>query len=722
MMIFLCNEAEANSSDELDSEADWSEDSNDIVHGNDMWTAWSYGDHKFDEIQFLLKSGYRTPRVNQPKTTSMQSSRSIKKLDPDVVSRIAAGEVVLRPANALKELIENSLDAGATSIKVEVKDGGMKYLQIVDNGCGIRKEDLDLVCERHATSKLESLDDLQSVSTYGFRGEALSSISLISNVSIVTKTAEERCGYKVSYCEGKVKDKPIPCAANQGTAITVENLFYNVPLRQKALKNLFEEHKRVQDVVGRYAVHNASVGFSLKKYGQNHLYINSMNNTSTKDVIGLIFDTNIARNLLEKEGSDDTLQFKYKILATSLIYSAKQMIFLLFINHRLVKSEGLQKEIAELYNIYLPPKSYPFVYISLEMPSANVDVNVHPRKETVFYLHEEYINKKILTVIQQLVLGKDAYQTYKQETLSFSQRELSQKDTSDLTSLEDRCIVAGEKTSVANNETDLNKDLAPAEETALMEVTPKDPEKSIFDKSMKGVSSQSMSSERKQSSIKRKEKSAPTSQRNSLKKQFAVDQSPKANDENLLPPSENSMNSEIANLMFDQEIDFDNVEIIGDTNNTITNDHSLLGSVNACKTEESKEYFYQVIVNGLGNLDILMFSEPVPLSELLQNADSDWTCSLEAAQMQLMKNAEILDEFFNIKIDENGNLLSLPWLLEGYFPPKNHLPEFIKQLACDVTWDEDNNCVDDICLLIASYHSKFPTDEVSNFNEIAVGM
>ncbi|KAK7870848.1 hypothetical protein R5R35_014431 [Gryllus longicercus] len=646
----------------------------------------------------------------------MQSSRSIKKLDPDVVSRIAAGEVVLRPANALKELIENSLDAGATSIKVEVKDGGMKYLQIVDNGCGIKKEDLDLVCERHATSKLESLDDLQSVSTYGFRGEALSSISLISNVSIVTKTAEERCGYKVSYCEGKMKDKPIPCAANQGTAITVENLFYNVPLRQKALKNLFEEHKRVQDVVGRYAVHNASVGFSLKKYGQNHLYINSMNNTSTKDVIGLIFDTNIARNLLEKEGSDDTLQFKYKILATSLIYSAKQMIFLLFINHRLVKSEGLQKEIAELYNIYLPPKSYPFVYISLEMPSANVDVNVHPRKETVFYLHEEYINKKILTAIQQLVLGKDAYQTYKQETLSFSQKELSQKNTSDLTTLEDRCTVAGEKTSVANNETDLNKDLAPAEETALMEVTPKDPDKSISDKSMKGVFSQSMSSERKQSTIKRKEKSAPTSPRNSLKKQFAVDQSPKANDENLLPPSENSVNSEFANLMFNQDIDFDMAEIIEDTNNTITSDHSLLGSVNSCETEESKEYFYQVIVNGLGNLDLLKFSEPVPLSELLQNADSDWTCSLEAAQMQLMKNAEILDEFFNIKIDENGNLLSLPWLLEGYFPPKNHLPEFIKQLACDVTWDEDNNCVDDICLLIASYHSKFPTDECPFFS------
>ena len=193
----------------------------------------------------------------------------IKKLDEVVINRIAAGEVIQRPANALKELLENSLDAGSSNISVVVSGGGLQILQINDNGCGIRQEDLSIVCERFTTSKLREFNDLSSISTYGFRGEALSSISHVAKLTILTKTRDNACGFKVDYLDGKpVQDKPKPCAANQGTQITVQDLFYNVPTRKRVLKSASEEFNKIADVVSKYAIHNSGkAGFTLKKIG-----------------------------------------------------------------------------------------------------------------------------------------------------------------------------------------------------------------------------------------------------------------------------------------------------------------------------------------------------------------------------------------------------------------------------------------------------------------------
>ncbi|GME78270.1 unnamed protein product [Ambrosiozyma monospora] len=224
----------------------------------------------------------------------------IRPLDKSVVNKIAAGEIIIAPANAIKELLENSIDAGSTTIDITIKDGGLKQITITDNGSGINKDDLPILCERFTTSKLSKFEDLQSIATYGFRGEALASISQISHLTVITKTKNETTAWKAQFTDGMLnKSGAKPVAGKNGTSLIIEDLFYNVKSRLRALRSGNEEYLKIVDVVNRYSVHSKNVGFTIKKAGSNSNDLIIRPNLNTKDRIKVIYGSSVANDLVD---------------------------------------------------------------------------------------------------------------------------------------------------------------------------------------------------------------------------------------------------------------------------------------------------------------------------------------------------------------------------------------------------------------------------------------
>jgi len=272
-------------------------------------------------------------------------------------------------------MLENSLDAGSSQIQITVKNGGLSLLQIQDNGHGIRKEDLQIVCERFTTSKLIAFEDLKSISTFGFRGEALASITHVANVSIITKTSDQPCAYKAKYSDGKLipikvgdRAEAKPCAGNTGTIITVEELFYNMPTRRQAFKNYNEEYQRILDVVTKYSINYAdrNISFTCKKSGQNTADLHTPSAGSILEAIKIIYGPAVARELISFSVSEpkatsttgmdmddkaisqslnfsDSLQVDASGFLSNANYSSKKGVFILFINDRLVESVSIKK-------------------------------------------------------------------------------------------------------------------------------------------------------------------------------------------------------------------------------------------------------------------------------------------------------------------------------------------------------------------------------------------
>ncbi|KAI4838605.1 DNA mismatch repair protein MutL, partial [Aureobasidium sp. EXF-8845] len=348
----------------------------------------------------------------------------IRALHQDVVNKIAAGEIIVSPWNALKELIENAVDAGATMLEILVKDGGLKLLQISDNGHGINKADLPVLCQRHTTSKIKEFDDLTSIGTYGFRGEALASISHIAHLTVTTKTRESSCAWKGYYTNenltplkpGQSAD-PKPCAGKQGTQITVEDLFYNVPARRRAFRSSSEEYAKILDIIGKYSVHCKGVAFSCKKHGEAGTSLNVQSHLSTVDRIRTVFNSAVANDLVSFEVANDRWGFKAEGLISSANYSAKKSTFLLFINHRSVESTAIRKAIESAYTAFLPKGAKPFVYLSLDIDPARVDVNVHPTKREVGFLNEDEIIEIIRDEITTRLGAVDTSRTFMTQSL-----------------------------------------------------------------------------------------------------------------------------------------------------------------------------------------------------------------------------------------------------------------------------------------------------------------
>ena len=337
----------------------------------------------------------------------------IVQLEEHVVNRIAAGEVVVRPANALKEMMENSLDAGSRNIVVSLKAGGMKMLRIEDDGHGIRVGDLPILCERFTTSKLRKYEDLNSIGTFGFRGEALASISHVAHVSVTTMTAQDSMARVAQYSEGKLRAPPRPCAGTVGTTVLVEDLFYNNPTRKQALGKDSVEHSRVLEVIQKYAIHYPKVSFTCRKATGNVSELHTAGGScSSVEAVGVIYGQSLAKELFSFEATSQDPPFSCRGLATGPQWTARSCAMTLFINNRLVECGSMRRAVEAVYSLVLPRHQHPWVYLALDLDPVNIDVNVHPTKMEVQFLHEEQIAAKLQEVLQAQLKERGGLRTF----------------------------------------------------------------------------------------------------------------------------------------------------------------------------------------------------------------------------------------------------------------------------------------------------------------------
>ncbi|KAL2804072.1 DNA mismatch repair protein Mlh1 isoform 8, partial [Daubentonia madagascariensis] len=639
----------------------------------------------------------------------------IRRLDETVVNRIAAGEVIQRPANAIKEMIENCLDAKSTSIQVVVKEGGLKLIQIQDNGTGIR---------------------------------ALASISHVAHVTITTKTADGKCAYRASYSDGKLKAPPKPCAGNQGTQITVEDLFYNISTRRKALKHPNEEYGKILEVVGRYSIHNSGIGFSVKKQGETVADIRTLPSATTVDNIRSIFGNAVSRELIEVGCEDKTLAFRMNGYISNANYSVKKCIFLLFINHRLVESTSLRKAIETVYAAYLPKNTHPFLYLSLEISPQNVDVNVHPTKHEVHFLHEESILERVQQHIESKLLGSNSSRMYFTQTL-LPGLGGSSGEVVKSTSLTSSTAGSGDKvyahqmvrtdsreqkldaflqplskplssqpqTIVPEGKTDVSSGRARQQDEEMLEL-PAPVEVATKNQSLEGDTAKETS--------ETSEKRGPTSSTGNPRKRLRED----SDVEMVEDDSRKEMTAactprrRIINLTsvlsLQEEINERGHEILRE----MLHNHSFVGCVNPQwalaqhqtklyllnTTKLSEELFYQILIYDFANFGVLRLSEPAPLFDLamlaLDSPESGWTEEdgpkeglAEYIVEFLKKKAEMLADYFSLEIDEEGNLMGLPLLIDNYVP---------------VNWDEEKECFESLskeCAMFYSIRKQYISEE-----------
>ncbi|KAL0086714.1 mutL-like protein 1, colon cancer, nonpolyposis type 2 [Phycomyces blakesleeanus] len=622
----------------------------------------------------------------------------IRRLDPTVVNRIAAGEIIQRPANALKELIENSLDAGSTRIDICVSDGGCKLLQIKDNGHGIRLEDMEIVCERFTTSKLSKFEDLSDIATHGFRGEALASISHVANVTITTKTADSPCAFSATYSDGKLVPPrpgqsagPRPCSGTEGTQITAEDLFYNVPTRKKTLKSSSAEYKLIIDVVSQYAIHNSSVAFTCRKQGAVNADVQTASDSSVVDAISQIYGSNIASELIQVEQAFESQEFKMNAYISNANYNTKKMNLLLFINHRLVESKSIAQMIKEIYSEHLPIGTYPFVYLSLEINPRNVDVNIHPTKKSVRFLNEDRVVGSVRDAFEEKLKSASLSRSFKAKTVASNtahattDNDMSPYDSYSLLGKSPSATPSYNKIRTDNKARTLDSFLyqpgssMPGPQNLAVEIV--------------GGS---------QADI---EKSKSTRPRVEVRLKSV---------KNLLKELKDSKSKELTNLL---------------------NEHTYIGSIDQTSTliqHETKIYlvnhnslsealFYQVALEEFCNFGSLRLDNPINISEYLKMAvQAEELCGcipkdapdkdsiIESITNMLLSRAELLNEYFNIIVSEDGMLHGIPMILRGYVPEMDKLPSFLLRLGTEVDWENEKKCFDGIARELAIFYSTEP--------------
>ncbi|KAG0346415.1 DNA mismatch repair protein [Podila humilis] len=653
---------------------------------------------------------------------------TIRRLDEAVVNRIAAGEIIQRPANALKELIENSLDACSTSIQVSIKDGGLKLLQIQDNGHGIKLEDMGIVCERFTTSKLRTFDDLSTISTYGFRGEALASISHVAHVTITTKTKDSTCAYKASYSDGVIvpskpgaPSEPKPCAGVNGTQISAEDLFYNVPTRRKALKNATDEYNRVLDVVNRYAIHNAGVSFTCRKVGSNTPDVHTITTAGVVDNIRQIYGSAVANELLFVDQSYPTYPLKIKGWVSNANYSVKKFAFLLFINRTVpvhfMNEEDIIATICDTIQERLGDANVSRNFMTQTLlpqlsqtSKSYTDENSQKKTTPKVYEYNQVRTDSRAQTLDSFLISASPYTTAE---LSNHKRvkvhtvegdgdvDMDGNDSMNLDGVSEALTVSA---SILSQIGQFKNSIA-----ATSGVTGAHIHGKILNSSQSSSSSSRDTGTRSEEGTKARQSTLRTKSARVEVKLTSIIQLR----EEVKKLGHPVLTPIFANHTF--------VGILDNQRGLIQNELALyLVHFEAV----SEELFYQICLRDFSNFGLIRLSTAAPIKDMVLMAlddeqelmeKSEWPSELKSKEeiaagvaKALVTRREMLREYFSICISENGLLTAIPMMLKGYIPNMEKLPDLLWRLGSEVNWSAEKECFQTVSRQLAIFYSTQP--------------
>ncbi|GAA6046741.1 hypothetical protein JCM3770_003144 [Rhodotorula araucariae] len=683
-----------------------------------------------------------TPPVGTP-----AAPRAIAKLPEHVVNRIAAGEIIQRPSNALKELIENALDAGATTIRITVKEGGLKLLQIQDNGSGIRKDDLPILCERFTTSKIKAFEDLASLGTYGFRGEALASISHVAHLSVTTKTKDETCAWKAAYSDGAmvpVKSgsddaSPVPCAGNDGTVLVVEDLFFNTPQRLKALRSPSDEYARIVSVVLAYSIHNAGIAMSCKKISSGPTNatadINSSVGASTLDNIGATYGEQVKRELVEVTAESKDPSVKLRAWCSGANYQAKKGTFLFFINHRLVECSPLKRALESFYGTLLAKGTHPFVYLSLELDPTKVDPNVHPTKKEVGFEDEAEIVDLVCEKLAERLASQGESRSFKVQTLLPAGGTPKPSRT-----------MSGSSTATpapsSRKQAALSTSSKPAK-VAPNKLVRTDAQSQTLDALFPTLHATSTSKARGASTGEEGDGDGGGQDRASKKRKSDHDPAFAAQLAAEQAAAQRSARVRIAQsecaLTSVRQLRKEVLDARHEDLEAIVKGHIFVGVADLATAQSmiqhrtklylanhailAEELFYQLGLRQFGRFSRIRLKPAQNLRQIVRLAVERASAGgaregktsltteeiVERVHSTLFDVRAMLDEYFAFRISDAGELETLPLVLPGYEPDVRKLPLFLLRLGAHVDWDAEKPCFASFLRELAFFHSPAPS-------------
>jgi DNA mismatch repair protein MLH1 len=561
-----------------------------------------------------------------------------------------------------------------------------------------QKDDLPILCERFTTSKLKNFEDLMAIGTYGFRGEALASISHIAHLKVTTKTANSSCAWQAHYSSGKLvpakpgqSPDPKPCAGRPGTQITVEDLFYSIPNRRRAFRSPSEEYAKVLDVITRYAVHREGVAFSVKKHGETSTGFSVAAAATKMDRIRQAYGAGIAKELVDFAIEDPKWGFKASGYATNANYSVKRTSLLLFINNRSVESSAVKKAIEQTYQLFLPKGGHPFIYLSLDIEPTRVDVNVHPTKREVHFLNEDEIIEVVCSDIRERLAKVDTSRTFKTQTLlpgitpmtPINPRSAALTDTPST----DGSIPRKQSTTKKPYENNLIRTDSKMRKITSMLPPAITPGTSLDDSSTPGDALVYSITDREQIQIRL----------SSVKKLRAE----------VRESMHNGLTEVFASLTY--------VGLV-DSNRRLAAVQSGVKLYLVDYGMTANEFFYQVGLTDFGNFGLIQLQPPPNLRDLLEVAaqhyiDKESDCAdidkdqvVQKVYDQLMSRKQMISEYFSIEISDDGNVESIPLLLKGYTPSLAKLPTFLLRLGPFVNWTAEEECFRTFLRELASFY------------------